>query len=95
MCSSCGLTIPDDARFCSWCGGPNEVVVPVAAVAPTVAPVQPVMPVRTVATPIATVPVTPTVPAKSLAAAPVITPPDSRDSSDSGADKYTGSHPSN
>jgi len=75
MCSSCGLTIPDDARFCSWCGGPNEVVVPIAAVAPAVTPVQPVMPVKTVVTPVATVPVTPTVPAKPLVAAPVITPP--------------------
>jgi len=68
------LTIPDDARFCSWCGGPNDVVVPVAAVASTVAPVQPVIPVRTAVTPVATVPVTPAVPAKPLVAAPVFTP---------------------
>jgi len=75
MCSSCGLTIPDDARFCSWCGGPNEVVVPVAAVAPAVVQVQPVMPVKPVATPVATVPVTASVAlARPLTTAPIINP---------------------
>jgi NMD protein affecting ribosome stability and mRNA decay len=30
-CVSCGMNVPDDARFCSWCGVSSEVIVAVAA----------------------------------------------------------------
>lgn len=54
-CSSCGMNIPDDARFCSWCGVSNEaVIVPVAVASPIarvpVAPrVVPAVPITAVA----------------------------------------------
>jgi hypothetical protein len=56
-CSSCGMNIPDDARFCSWCGVSIEAVIVPVAVAPPIASV-PVVP-----------PVVPAVPVTSRAVA--------------------------
>ena len=64
LCSSCGLNIPDDAKFCSWCGTSNETLVAVFPAIP--------------ATPVAAVPVTSkvsiTVPAAISTTNPIAVP---------------------
>ena len=81
MCSACGLSIPNGARFCSWCGATNEVLVaaaPVAAppiatiaVTPTVTPFKRVM-ASTVAVPTAPIVSVAAAPAVNMPAAPAI-----------------------
>jgi len=82
VCSSCGLSIPDDAKFCSWCGVAAEIVVPVAvappvAAFPAAAAVAPVKPVMVTPTVVAAAPpmVAASAPVAAIAAAPTITVP--------------------
>ena len=64
LCSSCGLNISDDARFCSWCGASSEILVAALPVTPVAtAPVRPrvavaVSPIPTIRpVPVPTIPV--------------------------------------